>query len=280
MPFALNKNWVIRVLNTFLLVLITWVAAGLTWRVLTPLPDLPATSDAAVSRPTAAAIDTASIARLFDGAASGANASTLPYKLRGAIGAGQGRSAAAIFSGGGAKDVVVAVGGELQPGVKLLAVNAEGALVDNHGRQERIELDAKPALKLDSPQNPAAGNLIQPVRPSTAAVQADSSAQTLAINMPRAKLVGAMQSGNVAEWASGLRSDPRTGIRVEPGSAPGLVQTLQLQTGDVLRRINGRTLSQPGDITLVYNEFSQKNKIQLELLRNDRPLVLDYTLQP
>ena len=98
--------------------------------------------------------------------------------------------------------------------------------------------------------------------------------------MPRAKLVGAMQSGNVAEWAAGLRSDPRKGIRVEPGSAPGLVQTLQLQTGDVLQRINGRQLSQPGDITLVYNEFSQKNKIQLELLRNDRPLVLDYTLQP
>ena len=280
MSLALNRKLAIRALNGVLLVSIIWIAAGLTWRVLSPVPELPASTAGVVNAPAAAAIDIASIARLFDSAAAGANASALPYKLRGAIGAGQARTAAAIFSGGGAKDIVVAVGGELQPGVKLLAVNGEGALVDNHGRQERIELDAKPALKLDAPQNPAVGNLIQPVNPSATPARAESQAQTLVVNMPRAKLVGAMQSGNVAEWAAGLRSDPRKGIRVEPGSAPGLVQTLQLQTGDVLQRINGRALSQPGDITLVYNEFSQKNKVQLELLRNDRPLVLDYTLQP
>lgn len=276
----LNIKSAIRALNVVLVVSITWLAADLTWRVLSPLPELPATASGVVKAPAAATVDTASIARLFDAAAPGAGASSLPYKLRGAIGAGQGRSAAAIFSGGGAKDVVVLVGDELQSGVKLLAVNGEGALVDNNGRQERIELDAKPALILDAPQSPLPGNLIRPAGQLPASLRGTGTAQTLAVNMPRAKLVGAMQSGNVAEWAAGLRSDPRKGIRVEPGSAPGLVQTLQLQTGDVLQRINGLQLSQPGDITLVYNEFSQKNKIQLELLRNDRPLVLDYTLQP
>lgn len=233
---------------------------------------------------TTAQIDVALISRLFGGGESdGATAaSSLSYKLRGVIGAGKGVDAAAIFSGGGAKDVVVRVGEELQSGVKLVEVRADFALVDNHGRQERIELDAKPALKLNTPSTSTSPNdLIKPVNNTHANVLPQAGvSQSLAINLPRAKLIAAMQSGNVAEWASGLRSDPRKGIRVEPGSAPGLVQTLQLQPGDVMQRINGRVLSQPGDITLVYNEFSQKNKIQLELLRHDRALTLDYTLQP
>lgn len=288
MPFSPNKIWLLRILNALLITLIAWFAATLTWRVLTPTPDLPpATTNnlttAAVAN-TTPQIDVMLISRLFGGGQSdgATSASSLPYKLRGVIGAGKGVDAAAIFAGGGAKDVVVRVGDELQAGVKLVEVRADFALVDNHGRQERIELDAKPALKLDTPSASATSNdLIKPVNNMQVNVSPQTGgAQSLAINMPRAKLIAAMQSGNVAEWASGLRTDPRKGIRVEPGSAPGLVQTLQLQPGDVMQRINGRVLSQPGDITLVYNEFSQKNKIQLELLRHDRALTLDYTLQP
>lgn len=276
-------------LNALLITLIAWFAATLTWRVLAPTPDLPPVTTnnliTAAAANTTSQVDLALISRLFGGGASDGTttASSLPYKLRGVIGAGKGVDAAAIFAGGGAKDVVVRVGDELQAGVKLVEVRADFALVDNHGRQERIELDAKPALKLDAPGASTSSNdLIKPVNHMQANVspQASGREQSLAINMPRAKLIAAMQSGNVAEWASGLRTDPRKGIRVEPGSAPGLVQTLQLQPGDVMQRINGRVLSQPGDITLVYNEFSQKNKIQLELLRHDRALTLDYTLQP
>lgn len=275
-------------LNALLITLIAWFAATLTWRVLAPTPDVPpVTSNNLImaAANTTPQVDLALISRLFGGGQSdgATTASSLPYKLRGVIGAGKGVDAAAIFAGGGAKDVVVRVGDELQAGVKLVEVQADFALVDNHGRQERIELDAKPALKLDAPGASTSSNdLIKPVNHMQANVspQAGGEGQSLAINMPRAKLIAAMQSGNVAEWASGLRTDPRKGIRVEPGSAPGLVQTLQLQPGDVMQRINGRVLSQPGDITLVYNEFSQKNKIQLELLRHDRALTLDYTLQP
>lgn len=255
------------------------------WRFAAPVPAMapasPLSAGASVQQPVSR-IDANLIAPIFGSAGSddGATNSVLPYKLRGVIAAGNSRGAAALLSGTGPKDAAFLVGDELQPGVVLKEVNADHVLVDNHGRRERIDLDAKPAARLDSGPVPAADPGL--IRPVGAGNNAGSGAvvQTLPISMPRAKLVTAMQGGNVAEWATGLRADVRKGIRIEAGSARGLVQTLQLQEGDVLQRINGRLLSHPGDIALVYNEFSQKNKIQLDVLRDDRPLTLDYTLQP
>lgn len=279
-----HRIWLLRAVNLLLIVLLAWMSAALVWRFAAPAPAMapasPLSAGASVQQPLNR-IDANLIAPLFGGAGKddGAANSVLPYKLRGVIAAGKGRGAAALLSGTGPKDAAFRVGDELQPGVVLQEVNPDHVLVDNHGRRERIELDAKPAARLDSRSAAAADpGLIKPVGATDNV--GGAVAQILPISMPRARLVTAMQGGNVAEWATGLRADARKGIRIEAGSARGLVQTLQLQEGDMLQRINGRLLSHPGDIALVYNEFSQKNKIQLDVLRNDRPLTLDYMLQP
>lgn len=278
-----TNQWLIRVINALLLMAFAWIGAGLVWQFFAPAPTsaVPSVTTAPNVSVGAQPIDIATIASIFPGGSDNGEqvaGSSLPFKLRGVIGAGQGVFSAAVFSGVGPKEAAFAVGQELQEGVVLRDVQADHAIVENRGRRERIDLDAKPALKLDtaSPANP---ELIRPAG-SPSAIAAPARSQVQPIRMPRANLVTAMQSGNVAEWATGLRAIPGQGIKIESGSARGLVQALQLQEGDVLQRINGRKLSHPGDITLVYNEFSQKNKIQLELLRNDRALMLDYTLQP
>lgn len=276
------NQWLIRVINALLLVALAWMGAGLIWQLFAPppAPSMPPVTTEAQAAANSQPIDIATIASIFPGGDADnreqVSGSNLPYKLRGVIGARQRALSAAVFAGIGPKEAAVVVGQELQNSVVLRDVQADHVIIENQGRRERIELDAKPALKLDSaaPVNP---ELIRPTGSSPATA---TRSQVQPISMPRANLVTAMQSGNVAEWATGLRAIPGQGIKIEAGSARGLVQALQLQEGDILQRINGRKLSHPGDITLVYNEFSQKNKIQLELLRNDRALMLDYTLQP
>ncbi len=284
---ARTMHWIRLSANLLLLGLLAWTLAGLIWKFLAPAPAfrLPALPSArSPQRTEIVAPDLARITSLFGTAdATGqtnAGQSTLPFKLRGVITTGKG---AAVLSGVQAKEAAFAVGDELQQGMYLRRVASDHVVIDNRGREERILLDAKPAISLNQLGNPPPRGLIVPAdgqRPAASTAPETRTTQVLPISMPRARLIGAMQNGNIAEWATGLRTDPRKGIRIEAGSARSLVDALQLQEGDVLQRINGKSLSHPGDIALVYNEFSQKNKIQLELLRTDRPLMLDYALQP
>lgn len=211
--------------------------------------------------------------------------SSLPYKLRGVITGTATQAPAATFSGVGTKEVAVTIDDEIQPGVTLIEVASDHVIVRNNGRRERIELDAKPALVIDGAASPAGAGqgmpmgVREPGMPDEV-LPSNGEGGALVLTIPRAVLVNALQSGNVAEWATGLKPEPKGGIRITGGSAQALVSALELRDGDVLRKINGAQLSRPGDIALVYNEFTQKNKVQLEVLRDGRPAMLDYTLQP
>ncbi|MEW9897870.1 type II secretion system protein N [Chitinivorax sp. PXF-14] len=283
-----HTQLIIRIANFALVLLIAWMAAGLTWRVVAPKPPATEARPSATVAVVAAGTlpDLSAVAMLFGatgpvGDPNQVVPSTLGIKLRGVIAAHGDRPAAATFVGADPKEIAVKVGDEIQPGVKLLEVNADYVIVQHNGRRERIDLDAKPALQIGgvamqpapAPAGPAG------MMPGTA-MPAGAPPGLMPLTVPRAALVGAMQNGNIAEWAAGLRPDTAGGIRIEGGGAQALVSALQLRDGDVLRRINGAQLARPGDITLVYNEFTQKNKVQLDIVRNGRPVTLDYTLQP
>ncbi|WP_137938657.1 type II secretion system protein N [Chitinivorax sp. B] len=278
----------LKLLNVLLIALIAWLAASVTWRFVAPKPTaVPGAKSTAVPMPQnpVPILDLNLVAGLFgrtQGVADNGQIvpSNLPYKLRGVITGTANQVPAATFSGVGAKEVAVTVGDEIQPGVKLLEVASDHVVVQNNGRRERIDLDAKPALVIDgvTPVGAMQDGIPPGMGPNETPPGAEGNAMVLTV--PRAALVNALQSGNVAEWATGLRPDPAGGIRITGGSAQALISALELRDGDVLRRINGAQLSRPGDIALVYNEFTQKNKVQLEVMRDGRPTMLDYTLQP
>ena len=230
-----HRIWLLRAVNLLLIVLLAWMSAALVWRFAAPAPAMapasPLSAGASVQQPLNR-IDANLIAPLFGGAGKddGAANSVLPYKLRGVIAAGKGRGAAALLSGTGPKDAAFRVGDELQPGVVLQEVNPDHVLVDNHGRRERIELDAKPAARLDSRSAAAADpGLIKPVGATDNV--GGAVAQILPISMPRA--VSSTPSAQVGQASpsrtsaasmvpSGVKSRPTTRSSTwDPGtSAP------------------------------------------------------------
>lgn len=287
-----SAAFLFRACNTVLLVLLAWQLARLFWLLAAPpaLPDKPLPQAAA---PAALRDISALLAANLFGVAGGGQAATgdssnlpatsLSFKLRGIIAGSDKQPGAALFSGIEAKEKAVAVGQTIQPGVMLQAAHAAYIVLNNNGRLERLDLDAKPALEI--PTGQAALDAARQLR-STTSDLAPSPVAPVAGPAPggarvsRGQLAQAMQGGNVAEWARGLANAPSGGILVENTATQPLARTLNLQNGDVIKSVNGVPLSRTADISTLYGIFSQQPEARLEVFRNGSPMQLHYQIQP
>lgn len=289
--------WFYRCLNALLLIVLAWLLASLFWLVFSPKATLPVAAPAvAVARPILA--DVSAMNRWFGQPATGGDMqpSTLNVKLRGVIATST--PAAAIFERNGQQPIAVKTGGELDSGVRLVEVTGDYVVVDNRGRRERIELDAKPAvvgiLPADTPPPGDTHNMIQTVTPDVAPVvvaapkpktvkpnvsHADSGRGGDERMVSRQSLMGGMQSLNVNDWARGLGDAPEKGIAVLDAQAQPLAPILGLQTGDVVKSVNGRPLAHKADISALYGAFSTAKLVNLEILRSGTPMSLRYRIE-
>ncbi|MBV8658289.1 MAG: hypothetical protein JO142_10740, partial [Burkholderiales bacterium] len=191
-----------------------------------------------------------------------------------------------IFERSGAPALALRTGEELEPGVKLVEVAADHAIVDNHGRRERVELDANAAA-----QGIVAANNAPPLQPQT-----DLIRPAMAENHPpppqsgtgkieqrtigRDTLAAGMQHLNVNEWSRGLNDSPdQQGVVIADASAQPLAGPLGLQNGDVLRSVNGVTMSQKSDISNLYGAFSRAPYVNVEVVRNGTRMTLHYRIE-
>jgi len=278
MTLTLPDNpWFYRILNVVLLALLAWHAAGFLWLVLAPGTTLPFAAPA-VPVASHAAVDLSAVSRLFAAPAAVAEApSALNYKLRGVIASHGQQPAAAVLQGSGPVAVAVKLNGELEAGVKLLEVANSYVIVDNHGRRERIELDAKAATLIASA--PAPGGLPPAVLQPTGAQSAGNAGAATAREervLSRQQLAAGMQSLNVVDWAKGLVDVNGGGILVETPSAQPLASYLGLQSGDILKSVNGAPLNKVNDISNMYGAFSRDAQITISLVRNSTPLLLKF----
>ncbi|QNM98365.1 type II secretion system protein N [Chitinimonas koreensis] len=286
--------WFYRCLNAALLLVVAWLLAGLVWLALTPraLPPVAAPALAAAPR---AVLDLSPLNALFAPPPSGDMApSTLDYKLRGVIASGT-PFAAAVFEKPGQAPLAVRKGDELESGVRLAEVNSDHAVVDNRGRRERLELDAKPAaqgvLPADTPPPQVEPGLIAPAPPSLPPppqVQQQVHREPPSRGMRRGgdervlnrtALAGGMQSLNVTEWARGLADAEGGGVTVANASAQPLAGPLGLQSGDVLKSVNGAPMGRTNDISALYAAFSNAPTVTIELVRNGSPVTLRYRIE-
>src|SRR5688572_18106138 len=122
-----------------LLVLSAWQLAYWFWRFAAP-PPRPAPAQ------EAARVDLAAIARLFGAAppagSTGTATASSGLRLKGVVAPTPGTAASAIFSTGSGRDLSVYIDTEVQPGVRLVEVHPDHAVVSRAGARERIDLDA------------------------------------------------------------------------------------------------------------------------------------------
>ncbi|GAB3250586.1 type II secretion system protein N [Chitinimonas naiadis] len=279
--------WFYRCLNAVLLLIVAWLAAGLIWQVFAPRAAAPVAAPAVASqRPVTQ--DMSPLNALFSEQAGGdTQPSSLSAKLRGVIASET--PAAAVFERPGQSSVAVRTGEELEPGVRLLEVAADYVVLDNRGRRERLELDAKAAaagvMPADTAPPPPSSPLITPAavpapmaqRPPMPPPQAGRGGDERSLS--RQALVAGMQGLNVADWSRGLADAPGGGIAVESAASQPLSGPLGLQSGDVLKSVNGATLARKGDISALYGAFSSAPAIHIEILRNGTPMSLRYRIE-
>ncbi|QDQ25520.1 hypothetical protein FNU76_03640 [Chitinimonas arctica] len=278
--------WFYRSLHAILLVLVAWFAAGLFWQIFSPRPLPPvAAPSKQLQRPPQ--LDMSALNGLFGSPSNGEpQPSTLSFKLRGVIATAS--PAVAVFEVPGQPALAIKTGGEVEAGVRLVEVNAEYVLLDNRGRRERMELDAKPAATIGTADTTPAGggdsSLITaaPMEAPPAEPQTEKRFELRKENersLHRQELVEGLQRLNVADWSRGLGEAPGGGITVQNAASQPLAAPLGLQSGDILKSVNGAPLTHVGDISALYSAFSRASQISVEIKRNGTPMNLRYRIE-
>jgi type II secretion system protein C len=244
----------VPLLSLLLLLALAALLAHWTWRFAAPRPPA-AAADARAEVRLGAALETLRAARLF-GAAEGTDTAaeretTLNLKLRGVFAALGGLPALAILAVDG-QDQAVATGKEVQPGVVLDAVAADHVILLNRGARERLELE-----EMGRPLTLASGDI-----PLT------RQEVSLALANPQSLGVQ-VKSG----------SGPQAGLVLTRVSADGVAARLGLQSGDVLRMVNGSPVANVQDLAQQLAGTENVQRVTLVGERQGKPLNLSYSLQ-
>ncbi len=264
-PRTRTGRIIATVVTAALVIAAAWFAAKATWIVLAPAPAV-----AEVAPP--ATVDLAAAASVFGGTAgSGAGAvakASGGLRLKGVVAPSPGNVAGAIFNAGAARDLAVPLGGEVQPGVKLVAVMRDHVLVSRNGVRERIDLETRMAA---SPS----GNAAQQASGFKLNVaRAGSNAFTFA----RKDLDNALKDPQQMGYL-GRIGQASNGVRLEEAPPGSLARKLGLEPGDVVKRINGQAVNSPGDLARLYQQFSTLAQIQAEVQRGSSTVQLTYNIQ-
>lgn len=182
----------------------------------------------------------------------------------------------AIVAGPDGVQQSVAVGDEIQPGVRLKAVAFDHITLDRGGAEEDLFLDQSgPTSPTSSDAGSAVGNGPPADRPS----------------MP-----GRGMEGPPPPPGAGVRSVPVAQLRQEIGFIPrldggrisGLTVRSQgsgrlfrqagLRDGDVVTSIAGRPVSGPGDLDRIASDFSGGGNIPITVERGQNTLPLAITI--
>jgi len=252
------------VVTAALVIAAAWYAAKATWIALAPAP-------AVAGGAPPATVDLAAAASVFGGTAGSAGSvakASGGLRLKGVVAPSPGNVAGAIFNAGAARDVAVPLGGEVQPGVKLVAVMRDHVLVSRNGTRERIDLETRMAA---SPS----GNAAQQASGFKLNVaRAGGNAFTFA----RKDLDNALKDPQQMGYL-GRIGQASNGVRLEEAPPGSLARKLGLEPGDVVKRINGQAVNSPGDLARLYQQFSTLAQIQAEVQRGSSTVQLTYNIQ-
>lgn len=248
-----------------LVLALAWLLAHWTWVFVAPAPR-------AATPAAAGDVDFDAIARLFGAGPPSAAPAASGLRLKGVIAPTPGVEASAIFAGPGGRDVAVYLDGEVQPGVKLVEVHPDHAIVARAGVRERVELEKPRALA--SAAVPGARSAPGGFRINVS----KSGSNTYAIS--RKELDEALRDPGQLNHLGVIGPPIKDGVRMQAAPSGSLAQKLGLQPGDIIRKVNGQKVASTGDLARIYTQFATTSLIQAEVLRGGAVVQLSYSIQP
>lgn len=245
-----------------LVLVLAWQLAHWTWVFVAP----PGIEPAA---PSATGVDLHVASRLFGGAPTTATpaAASMGLRLKGVVAPSPASTASAVFNAGG-KDIAVMIDGEIQPGVRLVAVEPGHAVVSRAGVRERIDLD----MRMPAVPRSVAG---QPAGFKLNVKRAGTNSYTFA----RKDLEEALKDPNQLNYLGRIGSPPGGGVRLDEAPPGSLASRLGLQPGDIIKKVNGTAVASAGDLARLHQQFATTSLITAEVQRGTAVVQLNYTVQ-
>lgn len=195
--------------------------------------------------------------RLGGGAGAPATVTTLQLTLFGtrideAMGGGS-----AIIAGPDGVQQSVAVGAEIQPGVRLKSVAFDHVTIERGGADEDLFLDQSGAV---TPVTPGVAP-VTGAAPAAAGVQIGQLRQDIGF-IPR------IDAGRIS------------GLTVRSQGSGAAFRAAGLKDGDVLTSIGGRPTSGPGDLDRIAKDFAGGGNVPITVERGQDTLTLTITIAP
>ncbi|MEN3110156.1 PDZ domain-containing protein [Uliginosibacterium paludis] len=189
-----------------------------------------------------------------------------------------GERGVALISGIEAQPVAVQVGKDARPGLRLLEVQRDRAVFDQGGARVELPFPAHAsAAALIAGMMPAEAPRAAP--PENRQADAAPVSQENA-SVSRGRLTSIAQTGNLGDWDKGLSNFPSGGIQITSAAEQPLARVLDLKDGDIIRQVNNREIKQLADVSLVYHYFSQAQDVNLQILRDGKPVQINFKITP
>jgi general secretion pathway protein C len=289
-----------------LVVLIAWALANLTWRVLTPAPDMqaqvplqaPALIDAPEQRPDYAA-QIASL-HIFGQVPPEqpvqllkAPETHLNLALRGVYATGDDQ-ALAIIASGGRNEKFYRLGDTIAGGPTLKAVYGDRVILQNNLRPETLRLpkSTKRGISLTPSTGlaPGAANDFSDLAALYTSEQAAYRATTSTLPATTAPNVdlGRLRTQilqNPGRLGDMLTATPAStngqfmGYRLSPQGNPQLFNQLGLHDGDIVTSVNGIAIDRPDKGLQALQALIKANQVNVTVLRNDTKITLAHSLR-
>ncbi len=197
--------------------------------------------------------------------------SRLQIKLIGTVVAGN-KSAAMVSAGGSRKQEVFFLHEEMQPNVTLEEVEATAIVVSNHGKRERISIEAGKKIVQQ------AKAVVKPRRISQIplASQVNRKINRQKLNSQMRNFSTLLSQARVSPHFSNGKPDGFTISEIVKGS---LYEEIGLLNGDIIKAVNGESVTGAEQAMRMYRELQHATFIDVEVERAGSLQQISYVIQ-
>jgi general secretion pathway protein C len=259
------------------LLMLAWTLAHWTWVFVTPRQQ---SQTAVTAAPVLnKVLAEKAVALHWFGSSAPAGAESAPagalsnIEVRGIYAARNGLSGFAVLVLDG-RPVSAVLGKEFAPGVVLHAVYADRVEIQRNGQIETARM--APTIP------PASGSVAQAGAPG------GQSGLRLAVRelgpgqygFSRTELLETLKRADQLHLLGRFGPHPRGGAVLEQSPAGGLPEKLGLKVGDIVIGINEKSLAGPGDVTRLYEQLVQSERVNVGFLRAGEKMSIGIQVSP
>ncbi|MGF1643537.1 MAG: type II secretion system protein GspC [Thiotrichales bacterium] len=272
-----------RVLSALLLVALAWQSAALIWTIVEPpLPPSSQIRIADIAQRQAATPDYAtriSQLDLFGIAALQSNAvpedapeTQLNLKLSGIYALADETRGLALIGAGGAAEKLFKVGDIVPGNAKLSAVHADRVMLERGGRFETLRLpsNAPSAGQSSAARPPQTARPAQPTPPTTPPAQDIATFRQEMLSNPT-------RLGQLVAVAPAYENNQFVGYRLTKRQEHPLFDELNLQSGDIVTRVNDLIIDRPEKGIQALQQLSQAQSISITVNRNGQSFEISHS---